>query len=278
MNALRRGLASLPAWGSGVLAGLSLTLVLSSLVGCVSVPQPGDKPEARASTDPADLDNRARVRLELAAGYFARGQNATALEEVRLALAVRPGLGAAWSLRGLIYASMGESKLAEESFQRALQIDPNDADAMHNYGWFLCRERRPAEADRQFNRALAQPRYADTTRTLLAQGVCQARDGRLVEAERSLTRAYELEPVNPAIGLNLSEVLYRLGEYERARFYIRRVNAQPEISNAQSLWLAVRIEHRLGDAVGTRMLGSQLTERFPRSPEALQYERGRFDD
>jgi len=278
VSALRRGLAALSAGGVGVGVGLVVVLFAGSLAGCVSVPQPGDKPEVRASSEPADLDNRARVRLELAGAYFGRGQNATALEEVKLALAARPGLGPAWNLRGLIYASMGEPRLAEESFQRALQINANDADAMHNYGWFLCRERRPAEADQQFNRALAQPRYIDTTRTLLAQGVCQARDGRLIEAEGSLTRAYELEPANPAIGLNLSEVLYRRGEYERARFYIRRVNAQPDISNAQSLWLAVRIERRLGDVVGTRMLASQLTERFPRSPEALQYERGRFDD
>ena len=270
---------STPWRGRAALVAVAIALATAALLaGCVSVPQPGDKPEVRASTDPADLEMRARVRLELAAAYFGRGQNATALEEVKLALAARPGLGAAWNLRGLIYASLGESKLAEESFQRALQINPNDADAMHNYGWFLCRERRPAEADLQFNRALAQPRYADPARTLLAQGVCQVRDGRLVEAERSLARAYELEPANPAIGLNLSEVLYRRGEYERARFYIRRVNAQQDVSNAQTLWLAARIEHRLGDSAGTRAYGTQLTERFPRSPEALQFEQGRFDD
>ena len=73
-------------------------------------------------------------------------------------------------------------------------------------------------------------------------------------------------------------MLYRRGEYERARFYIQRVNAVPEQSNAQSLWLAARIERRAGNPGATQDLGRKLRERFPESAEALQYEQGRFDE
>jgi type IV pilus assembly protein PilF len=34
----------------------------------------------------------------------------------------------------------------------------------------------------------------------------------------------------------------------------------------------------LGNARGAREFGQQLRNRFPQSPEALQYDRGRFDD
>jgi type IV pilus assembly protein PilF len=108
--------------------------------------------------------------------------------------------------------------------------------------------------------------------------VCQARAGKWAEAEASLSRAYELDPTSPATAYNLAEVLYRRGDYERARFYIRRVNALAEASNAQSLWLAARVENKLGNPAGARAFGNQLRDRFPQSPEALQYERGRFDD
>ncbi|MFO1269403.1 MAG: hypothetical protein U1F67_23205 [Rubrivivax sp.] len=47
---------------------------------------------------------------------------------------------------------------------------------------------------------------------------------------------------------------------------------------AQSLWLAARIERRLGNMEGVQDFGRLLRERFPQSPEALQYERGRFDE
>ena len=173
---------------------------------------------------------------------------------------------------------MGEDRLADESFQRALAINPRDADAMHNRAWFLCQRDRFDEADRLFEQAIQQPQYRDVQRSLMAQGVCMARAGKLPEAERKLVRAYELDPANPTTALNLSEVLYRRGDYERARFYIRRVNAREELANAQTLWLALRIENRMGNRSGIEEYARQLRSRFPQSPEAQAYDRGRIDD
>jgi type IV pilus assembly protein PilF len=50
--------------------------------------------DVKTSSDQTDADRRARVRMELAAGYFTRGQTSTALDEVKLALAARPAVGA----------------------------------------------------------------------------------------------------------------------------------------------------------------------------------------
>lgn len=234
--------------------------------------------DRRNPDDPAEVERRARLRLELAGMYFGRGQSSTALDELKAALAAKPDLPEAWGLRGLILASMGDARGAEDSFQRGLQMRPGDADLLHNYGWFLCQQRRYDEADTQFRAALAQPQYRETTRTLLAQGVCQARAGRWPEAEATLVRSYELDPSNPAIAYNLAEVLLRRGELERARFYVGRINAIPEQVTAQSLWLAARIEHRMGNAETVASLGRRLRDRFPQSTETLQFERGRFDD
>ena len=87
-----------------------------------------------------------------------------------------------------------------------------------------------------------------------------------------------MDPANPTAVFNLADVLFRVGQFERARFYIRRVNAQPEMANAQTLWLAARIERKLGNDIGANGLGVQLRQRFPDSPQSLQFERGRFDD
>lgn len=233
------------------------------------------------STDPrasagADAERRAQVRLELAGGYFSRGQYETALDEIRQALAARPDLASAFNLRGLVYAAMGNADLAEESFARAIALDPNDADTLHNRGWFYCQNRRYAGAVRLFDLALAQPAYRAAVRTHLAKGVCLAQWDRLPDAEASLTRAFELDPGDPTITLNLAEVLFRRGELERARQHIRRVNAREEFVNAQTLWLALRIEHRLGNEPGVAEFGRQLRARFPQSQEAQAFERGQF--
>lgn len=230
-----------------------------------------------ASDEPESL-RRARVRLELATAYYSRGQLTTALDEVKQSIAADARIAGAFNLRGLIYADLGDVALAEESFRRALAIDPADADSMQNYGWFLCQQRRYPEAEHMFRQAMEVPRYADTARTLLTKGICQARAGQLETAEATLNRAFELDAGSPVIAVNLSEVLYRRGQFQRASFIMRRVNAQPEVVNAQTLWLAARIERRLGNQQLAEQLGEQLRGRFPKSPEATAYERRQFDE
>jgi type IV pilus assembly protein PilF len=268
---------------SAMLRTLLLCSTLSLLsAGCVqttNVTQGSTEVPPRTAAEVAqDADRRAAVRLELAAGYFSRGQYDTALEELRLVLTAKPDMGAAYNLRGLVYAAMGDERQADDNFARALTLNPRDADAMHNRGWFYCQRGRYEEADRLFEQAIALPQYRDQPRTLAAQGLCHARGGKLEPAEQKLQRAFELDPTNPNTAYNLAEVLYRRNEVERARFYIRRINENDNLSNAQTLWLATKIEQRAGNRAGVELFGRQLRARFPQSSEALAYERGRFDD
>lgn len=270
--------------GGAVLRGwrraLWLVLAAAGLAGCGNLPPPGGGSgrEIVTASDETEAHKRARIRLELASAYFGQGQATTALDELKQALQADPDMPQAYNLRGLIYASLNEEQLAEESFRRALQLDSRDADVMQNYGWFLCQRGRYNDANTQFDLAAAQPRNRDVTKTLLAKGVCQARAGTLPEAEQTLARAYEMDPANPAISVNLADVLYRRGEYERARFYIRRVNNVPQLANAETLWLASRIEHKLGNTMGAMDYGNQLKQRYPQSRQAADFERRRFDE
>ena len=262
---------------SMALTGMALLTACASPVSAPGLARTATPDRITASDEP-DHTRRARVRLELASAYYGRGQVVTALDQVKQAIVADPSMGPAFNLRGLIYSNLGDNGLAEESFRRALALDANDADAMQNYGWHLCQQSRFDEADALFGRALAVPRYRDSARSLLTRGICQARAGNLELAETNLQRAYELDPGSPATAVNLSEVLYRRGAFERARFIMRRVNGMPDVSNAQTLWLAARIEDKLGNAQAARAMGEQLVARFPESPEAGTFERRRFDE
>ncbi len=267
-----------------VLVQIALALLMAAMLAACAAPRTGvasprtATPDRITASDEPENMRRARVRLELASAYFGRGQVVTALDQVKQAIIADPTMGPAFNLRGLIYSNLGDHALAEESFRRALALDAEDADAMQNYGWHLCQQARFDEADALFGRALQVPRYRDTPRTLMTRGICQARSGKLELAETSLQRAFELEAGNPAIAVNLSEVLYRRGSFERARFIMRRVNGMPDVSNAQTLWLAARIENKLGNSQAARAMGEQLAARFPESPEAGAFERRRFDE
>ena len=261
-----------------IAAGWAFTVLVAGCAVPAQSDAPGESRDRVTDSDESEISKRARVRMELASAYFGRGQFTTALDEVKQALALNPNMGEAYNLRGLIYAGLGDDSLAQESFKRALQINPNDGDSLHNYGWVQCQQKRYPESQALFERALTVPQYLGAARTMMTSGICHARAGQWPEAELALTKSYERDPANPATAVNLAEVLLRRGEAERARFYIRRVNALPNQSTAQTLWLAARIEMKLGNRSGANELGRELRSRFPQSRESSAFDRGQFNE
>lgn len=274
---LRRAVCTLIlSGGLWTIAGLPQTVHAQSGSGEVSDSAAGR--DLTTASDETATRRRARIRLELAAAYFGQGQLSTALDEVKQALSMDSTYQDAFELRGLIYDALNEPGFADESFRRALQINERNGSVLHNYAWFLCRKQEYARADAYFARAAELPTSISTAKTLMARGVCQLRAGLLPEAEKSLLRSHELDPSNPATAFNLAQVLYRKGDYERARFYVRRVNNITERANAESLWLGARIEHKMGHIQARDELATQLRSRFSASREVTAMELGRYDD
>lgn len=236
--------------------------------GKTDVVTASDEPEAR---------RRARIRLELAVSYFEEGKTTIALDELKQALVIDPSYGEAYNLRGLVYMRLNDVRLAEDSFKRAVSLNPRDAGALQNYGWLLCQSGRYSEATDAFNQVLNNPLYGDRAKTYLTLGLCQSKAGRPEDAERSLTRSYELDAGNPITGYNLASLLYKRGDAVRAQFYIRRIN-NSELANAESLWLGIKAERRLNNPVAVQQLVEQLRKRFPQARELGLYERGAFDE
>lgn len=273
---LPTGLARLAWWLTWLLPVMWLQVSLS---GCAATAAGATAMQAEPLTDfdEPDTRKRARIRLTLASNYFEQGQTSVALDEIKQSLAADPNYIPAYVLRGLIYMRLNNSVLAEDSFQRALQINPRDGDTLHNYGWFVCESGRHAQAIDLFDRALASPTYGGRVTTHLAKGICQMRAGQLTEAEGSFTKSYELDAANPITGYNLADLLYRRGDHNRAQFYIRRIN-NGEFANAETLWLGIRVERRLGNATAVEQLAQQLGRRYAQSPQWTLYQRGAFDE
>jgi len=251
------------------------------LTGCA-----GNNSATTASSGRADIvtesdepenRRRARIRLELASGYFEQGQINVALDELKQSLVADPAFADAYNLRGLVYMRLNDIPLAEDSFRRALALNPRDADTAHNYGWLLCQQARYPEAFQFFTRAASNPTYGGQAKTLMTQGICQIRAGQKEEAEQSLTRAYQADAGNPVTAYNLANLLFARGEFSRAQFYIRRLN-NSEFSNAETLWLGIKIEQRLQNSIVMAQLGDQLKKRFGQSREAAAYAKGAFNE
>ena len=263
-----------------LLAGCLLAgALLAALGGCATrnSDATGATVDIVTASDEPEVRKRARIRMELAVGYFEQGKTNVALDELKQVIAADPTFPDAYNLRGLIYMRLNDMRQAEESFRRAVTLNPKDSNVQHNYGWLLCQQGRYDDAGRAFDAAMTNPLYADRAKTLMIQGLCQARAGRKPEAERSLARSYELDAANPITGYNLATLLFERGEFPRAQFYIRRLN-NTELANAETLWLGIKVEQRLNDRVAMLQLADQLRRRFPQSREIAFYERGAFNE
>jgi type IV pilus assembly protein PilF len=253
--------------------------VAAALLAACGTPGEQREPTAEIGTikgESSDPRNRARLRTELASLYYSRGSMAVALEELRLAVAADPSYPTAYSMFGLVYMELRENQLAEANFQRALSLAPTDPDINHNYGWFLCQTGRETESIRYFEQAVRNPLYPRPWRSYSAAGLCLLKKDDVKQAEAYFQRALRQEPDDPVALLQLGQIRYRQGNLEEARKMVGRFNklVQP---TPESLWLALRIERKLGERIAENGYATQLRRRYPASKEYQLLQRGAYD-
>ena len=257
-------------------------IVALFLAGCAAdggSPPAGDAPSMDTGPivgEVGDPRNRAKLHTELAAAYYARGNMGVALEELRISVAADPGYAPAHGMLGVVYQDLREYKLAESSFERALSLAPNDPDINHNFGWYLCQNRREKDSIKYFLQAIRNPLYPTPWRSYSAAGQCSIRLNDLKQAEGFFERALKLDPNDPPSVLHMGQIRYRQGNMDAARRFVSHYNKLVS-PTPESLWLALRIERKLGQRVAEMSFANQLRRRFPGSPEYQALQRGQFD-
>jgi type IV pilus assembly protein PilF len=259
-----------------------LLLVPALLAGCAggiggSSPTEPEIGQSRADiTDQGDGRNRARANTELASLYYERGNLGVALEVLRTATSADPGYAPAHGMLGIVYMDLRENVLAQQSFERALRYAPNDPDINHNYGWFLCQTGKEVESTRFFLAAVRNPLYPTPWKSYSAAGQCALKKDNFKDAADFFGRALKLEPDEPTSLLQLAGISFRTGQLDEARRLVTRYSRVVEPS-AEGLWLAIRIERRIGDKTAENSYANQLRRRFPSSREYQQMQRGEYD-
>jgi type IV pilus assembly protein PilF len=251
-------------------------LLLLALCACASQPEGPQADTGQIVGEVGDPRNRARIHVELAGVYYERSNFAIALEELRAAAAADVNYAPTYMMFGLVYTELREKGLAQSNLERALQLSPNDGDINQHYGWFLCQNGRESESIRYFLQAIRNPLYQTPWRSYSSAGVCSMRTKNIKDAEEFFARALKMEPDEPTALLQLGQIRYGQGNVDEARRLVSRYNKQMP-PTAESLWLAVRVERRLGERVAEQSYANQLRRRFPGSPEYQSLQRGAYD-
>jgi type IV pilus assembly protein PilF len=273
-------MVDVPAFGlrKRLAAFIAAMVALVLLSACSTAgPSPNSGNDLVTESDEPEARTRARRHLTLAVLYFNDGKTTVALDALKQSIAADPNWSESFNLRGLIYMRLNDASLAEDSFRKALQLDPKSAAVQHNYGRLLCKQSRLGEAVALFSNALGNSAYQEKAKTWMVQGECQSEAGQKDAALNSFLRSYELDPVNPFTGYNIALLLYQRGDYAQAQFYARRLNNGTN-ANAESFWLGLRVERKLGQKDAVDQLSTQLRKRFPLAKETNLLDRGKFDD
>jgi len=259
--------------------GIAVCLgVVTLLSGCANtLNDPSDlQPTVNTTGNESDARTRARIHTELAAGYFELGNLGVALEEVRIAEQSDSSYPPIYNVAGLIYAALKDDRRAEENFNRALRLSPADPDINNNYGMYLCQRGREVEGIKRLLAAVQNPLYQNPERSLVNAGMCARRRGDSAAAQDFFLRAVSVRPNQPQALYQLADLSYASANYAGAHAYLRQL-VQVAQFNAEVLWLAIRVERRLGNAVGEASYTQQLRKNFPNSKEAAALQAGQFE-
>jgi type IV pilus assembly protein PilF len=258
----------------------ALALAAFALAACkttTTVTTTSDTGQGVGSKAEGDPHQRAAVRVQLAGGYYQKGQLEVALNEAKEATRLDPNLPSAFALLGLIYMDLQQNPQADDSFRHALELSPNDPELNNDYGWFLCRTRHERDSIAYFDRAAADRLYTTPAMALQNAGICLGQIGDDERSEKYLLRAFEADASSPVAKYQLAQLYLRTRRPDRAEFYYDLL-AKGVDPNAQTLWLGTKIAHAKSDLTTQRRLGEELRDRFPNAPETALLNRGAFNE
>jgi type IV pilus assembly protein PilF len=250
---------------SWVLAPVAAVLLAACASKDATAPaQPEPPPPVRQQE--VTPQRRAELHTELAAGYYERGQMDIALDELKEAVALDPASAKAYNVYGLVYTVLGENAKAEQSFARAMQLAPQDAEVRQNWGWYLCTHERMKESIPEFEAAVRNPLYKTPEIPLVNAGRCSAMMGDWNSAEAYFLRAIRVAPGSGAATYGLALLAYQGKRYDEARRWLR--SSRQANPPAETLFLGMCVERKLGDPQAELSYTAQLKNRFPDSAEA----------
>jgi type IV pilus assembly protein PilF len=236
-----------------------LLLVGLLLAGCATETEP----------ERVDLVKASDFNAQLGVAYMQQGNNEWALNKLEKALSQNPDNGRAHHYIAELYRRVDDYAKAEEHFNRAMELLPNDMPLRENYGVYLCDRGDAAQGLRYLYESLNSPFNTAPAGTHENLGQCAMATNDLATAEKQLRTALQLDPKRPRALLTMAQIAHRNKQYLRARsFFQRYLELAPQ--TPENPLTGIRIEEALGNRDTVASYSLLLRGKFPDSDEAQE--------
>jgi type IV pilus assembly protein PilF len=239
----------------------ALLMLLLLLGGCGSNPAKEKDPEKE------QIEKIVITNVRLAGIYLQRGQLSFAKEKADKAYATDPNNSAANNMLGILNWRLKAYDEADYYFSRAVRLQPDNALAANNYGAFLCDQGKIDKSVKYFDKAAANPLYDQRSQAMNNAGRCLMKKPDPVRAEQYFRKTLTFDNKDPEALYQLARISYDSKRTLTARGFLQRY-FDTGSQSAESLYLAVRVEHAMGNKRMAIRYARRLKDQYPKSPEA----------
>lgn len=218
----------------------------------------------------SDPHEAARLNAQLGAQYLRNDRLQLAKNKLDKALQQNPDNADAHAIYGLLSMRLNEPDAAREHFETALDLRPRDPQILNNFGTFLCGEGDYQAGIERFLQAAENPLYGTPAYAYANAGRCARQAGDVDAAREHLRHALDLDRNMATALFDLTRLELDRGRARRAQEYIERYH-EVATPAPESLWLAIRVDRALGNERAASEHGERLLRDFPDSRQADRF-------
>ena len=253
-----------------MVAGLRTSLkigFLSAIIftsGCVSNSQSG------LYGGNFDHEEAAKTRMSLGLTYLQNNNYTQAKKNLDKALEFNPRSADVQFAMAYYYQLVGDNLRAEEYYETAIDLAPNNGDIANSYGAFKCQNGEYEKAKAYFFDAINNRLYANAAQTYENLALCAQSQGKLEEAIGYFQDALKHQPARGKSLFLLSELYTVSEQWELAESTLRKYERVAKVT-PDSLWLAYEIAKGKGDLETAKGYGEMMMSLFPESELTKRY-------
>lgn len=208
------------------------------------------------------------LNAQLGLGYLKQGEFERADKKLDKAIEFNPDNADAHHFKAEIYRRMGDYEKAEEQYKIALDLAPKDPNILNNYGVYLCDRGEYKKAIEHFQAILADAFYTEKASAYENIGLCELRQGKVGAAEQAFNQALVIDNKMAYSLLNLAQMRFDAGnKHDAYEYYTRYLQVAPQ-QTPESLWLGILLEHDRGAKNTVSSYKVLLKGKYPDSKQA----------
>lgn len=167
----------------------------------------------------------------------------------------------------VLYEKIRQYDDAEDEYESALSIKPDDFGTQNNLGRFWCEHGEPAKGLDLLIKAGDNPMNERPWMALTNAGRCELTQGRNAEAETYFRKALDLNKNYAPALLAMQKISYQKGDLWPAKAFLARY-LSVAAHTPETLFIGYHTERALGNQAQAEEYRTVLLDKFPNSGEA----------